>query len=287
MIDKTRLRNLKIIIPDLDGSLLTNDSLIGEKTKRLIKELQSMGVLFSFASGRLHSALTNYAEELKIKVPLISLDGSLIKSYPDGDIVFESFVPERYVQKALCYADKFLLNVALCHADAVYYTEDNSVIPLVMDKFGAKFEEISSYKNLCGKTLEVAFAGDFKNNIKYVKKKMSFPHTFGLNAAYIKSMKNHGIYYLELRRKGTNKGKALLRLLKYLKIKPIEAAVIGDWYNDISFFQTSAIKVAVENAVPELKRMADFITKGDNDHEGVVEFLELVIRAKKTKLFPE
>jgi Cof subfamily protein (haloacid dehalogenase superfamily) len=282
MLNKKKLQNLKLIIPDLDGSLLNNDSRLDEKTKKIIKALHSMGVLFSFASGRLHSALIDYAEELKIVAPLISLDGSLIKSHPGGEVIYQSFVPGRYVEKALNYADKFLINVALCHAEAVYYTEDNSVIPVLMDKFGAKFQQISSYKGLCGKTLEIALAGDFKNNIKYVKKKMSFPYTYGLNITFIKSMKNPGIYYLELRRKGANKGKALLRLLKHLKIKPAETAVIGDWYNDISFFHPSVIKVAMANAIPELKKMADFITQKDNDHEGAAEFLEMVYKAKKS-----
>ena len=90
MTDLIPLRNLKIVVFDLDGTLLDDKGTIGKDTKELIKELKEYNVRFTFASGRLHSAIINFAEELGIKTPLISLDGSLIKSYPDGKTIFES-----------------------------------------------------------------------------------------------------------------------------------------------------------------------------------------------------
>ncbi|MCW8832963.1 MAG: HAD hydrolase family protein, partial [Colwellia sp.] len=47
------------------------------------------------------------------------------------------------------------------------------------------------------------------------------------------------------------------RLLRHISIKPKQTAVIGDWYNDITMFQTKAVKVAVANAIPELLNKAD------------------------------
>ena len=81
--------------------------------------------------------------------------------------------------------------------------------------------------------------------------------------------------------KGNNKGLGFKRLAKYLGIKIKHSAVMGDWYNDISLFSNNALKVAVANAIPELKRMADFITKNTNDEEAAADFLELVLKAKK------
>ncbi len=281
MIEKERLKKLKIIVSDLDGTLLDNKALIGTETKKIIKQLKDLGVYFSFATGRLHSALTGFAEELDIRLPIISLDGCLIKSYPEGKILFESFVKEKYVKKALAYADKFLLNVALCHADAIYYTEINSVIPQIMDKFGARYEEVPSYDNYRAQTLEVVFASDYKDNIKYVRDRLGFPYSFGLNVSYFRSQSHKGIYYLEIRKKGSNKGKSLLKLLKHLRIKPEESAIIGDWYNDLSLFQTPALKITLANAVPELKKISDIVAKRSNDEEGAAEFLEMVLKAKK------
>ncbi|HSR18349.1 MAG TPA: Cof-type HAD-IIB family hydrolase [Ignavibacteriaceae bacterium] len=278
--DFNRLRKIKIVVFDLDGTLLSNKGEIGAETKELIKKLKSHKIRFSFATGRLHTAIMKYAGELGIDNPLISLDGCLIKSYPSNEILFESFVKEKYVKKAISFAEEFLVNAALCHDNAIYYTEQNSIIPQIIEKFGANFESVQSYENLCGRTLEVVLAGDNRGAIKYIYERMHFPYSVGLNTSLIKSSTFEGIYYLEIRRKGSSKAKGFQRLLKYLKIKETDAAVVGDWYNDISLFQTKAVKVALSNAVPEIKRLADIITKRNNNEDGTGEFLQMILKSK-------
>ncbi len=281
MSDKERLKNIKIVVSDLDGTLLKNDGSVGEETKKLIRELHNYDVLFSFATGRLHSAVTDIAKDLEIKNPIISLDGSVIKDFPTGETIFESFLKKKYVEKAVKYADDYLLNIALCHSDAIYFTEFNTVIPNLLNKFGAKYKEVSSYDNLLDKTLEIVYAGDNKESIEFVKDKFTFPYAFGCNAFYYRSQSKRGLYYLDIRRTGSSKGKGLKRLLKYLHVKPHQAVVMGDWYNDISMFESNAIKVAVANSIPELIRNADHITERSNNDEGPAEFLEMILRAKK------
>jgi len=125
--------------------------------------------------------------------------------------------------------------------------------------------------------------GDFHTNIKHVSAKMSFPWTFGIRSSYYKSHSQGDTYYLEIRKMGCSKGEGLRKLLKHLKIKMKDTAVVGDWYNDKSLFDSDALKIAVANAVPELKRMADFVTKGTNNEEGVAEFLKILLQAKSKK----
>ncbi|MGE5497449.1 MAG: Cof-type HAD-IIB family hydrolase [Syntrophothermus sp.] len=284
MLNKDNLSQLKLIVFDLDGTLLNNKGMIGEETRKLVKELKNYDVFFTMASGRLQCAITEYASILELKTPIISLDGALIKSNSNGDdSVFESYVPERYVKKAIKLADKHFLKIALCHDEAIFYTEYNSSIPNILDKFGAEFREVESYEGLCKRVLEVVIAGEQNDAVKFVKNKMSFPYSFGINASYFKSHYHDGIYYSEIRKSGVSKGSGLERLLKHLKIKITEAAVLGDWYNDRSLFETGALKIAMANAVPEIKRMAQYVTKRTNDEDGVAEFLEMVLRAKKDK----
>ncbi|MGE5401884.1 MAG: Cof-type HAD-IIB family hydrolase [Ignavibacteriales bacterium] len=281
MVSKDNLNKVKLIVCDLDGTLLNDKGMVGEETTRLVKELRELGVRFSFASGRLHCTIVDFAAHLGLMTPLISLDGALIQSHSKEETVFESFVPERYVKKAIQLADKFLLKVALCHDEAIYYTEFNSAVPRILDKFGAEFREVSSYDGLTRRVLEVVIAGEQNDAVKYVKQKMSFPYSFGINATYFKSHFHKGIYYSEIRKSGVSKGASLERLVKHLKFKIGETAIIGDWYNDRSLFETGAIKIAMANAVPEIKRMAHYITERSNNEDGVAEFLEMVLRSKK------
>ncbi len=280
MLNADILKKLKLIVFDLDGTLLNNDGVIPEITQNLIKELKKKDVHFTFASGRLHSALTRYAEELNLETPLISLDGSLIKSHSTNEIIFESYIPARYVKKGIRLANGTLTKFALCHADAIYYTEENSIIPEMLEKYGAVYHEVSSLDEYFDKTLELVFVGDIRENIKLIRQKFSFPYSFGLRHSYYKSHLFGGIYYLEIRKSGASKGDAVKKLAKRMKLKLDEVAVMGDWYNDRSLFETDALKIAMANAVPEIMRLADYVTKKDNHDGGVSEFLEMVLEAK-------
>jgi Cof subfamily protein (haloacid dehalogenase superfamily) len=281
MIEKDILRKLQLIVFDLDGTLVDDNNEIGIESRKLVKELSALGVKFSIATGRLLSAVTEHADALGIDTPLITLDGSLIQNRKWDKSVFVSPLPQKYVKRALKLADQNLLKVALCHDRAIYYTEENYLLSSVMDKFGAKFRQVASYDNYLENTLEVIVAGDYMQNVKNVSSKMSFPHTFGVRTAFYKANSQGGFYYLEIRKIGCSKGDGLKRLLNHLHIRMKRTAVVGDWYNDKSLFENDSIKVAMANAVPELKRMADLVLKKTNNEDGAADFLKMVLDAKK------
>ena len=280
MFDLARLKEIELVLFDVDGTLVNDEGEIGEQTKQLIMEIKKLGVLFSFASGRLHSALVPLAEELKIHLPLISLDGSSIKSISNQYYVYRSFLKESQVKKAIDLSEKYLVNIALCHAEAIYFTEQSLVIPKLMDKFGAVYQAVDSYDDYTNTTLEIVFAGDNRRTVEFVRDKLSFPFTLGTSVSFFRSQSHEGIYYLEVRRSGSSKGKAMHRLIKHLNVKEVKTAVLGDWYNDLSMFESKGIKVALQNAIPEIKKAADYIIPKTNNEEGVVEFLEALLKAK-------
>ncbi len=281
MNNTERLKNIKIIVSDLDGTLLSDSGVIGIETKQLISQLQDCGVIFALATGRLHSAVTGIAKELSIKSPIISLDGSMIRSIMDESRIYESFVKKKHVRRALKFAEEQLLNIVLCHDEAIYYTDRNSNMPMLSDKYGAKYKEVTSYDNYIDRTLEVVLFSDAANSMRYVRDRFLFPFSIGSNISFYKSHRHRNISFLEIRRSGSTKGKGLERLLKHHKIKPNQAAVLGDWYNDISLFETGAFKVAVANAIPEIKRMADMVTSKSNNEQGAAKFFKKVLKAKK------
>ena len=281
MIDPKRLRNIKLVVFDLDGTLLNQAGEIGEKTVEMVNELKKHGVHFSFASGRLHNAIIEYAQILNLQTPLISLDGAIIKSYPGNEILYESHIKEKYVRKALDLADQFLLKAAISHDDAIYYTQENSLIPRLMEKYETKFEIIDTYEKIIDKALEIIISGDYKSAIKQIDKKMKFPSSLGLKTSQYRAQDQDGVYFLEIRNKNCSKGGGLVKLSKYLKINIHNTAVIGDWYNDKSLFRTKALKIAMANAVDVIKQMSDFITTKTNNEDGTAEFLEMILKAKK------
>jgi Cof subfamily protein (haloacid dehalogenase superfamily) len=281
MLKSNSLKEIKLIVTDIDGTLLNDNGELGIESKKLLKELMKENVIISLATGRLHSATADIAKELSLNGFVISLDGALIKNYVNDKTLFESFLKISQVKKAIAISENLLINFVLCHTSAIYYTEYNSVIPSLLSKYGAFYTRVDSYKDYISGTLEIVCSSDIKNSIKQMEEKFNFPYSIGCDTSYFRSKKNENIYYLEIRKAGSSKGKALVRLLKHLSIKPLQAAVIGDWYNDITMFQTKAIKVAVANAIPELLNTADIITTKSNREDGTAEFFEMVLKSKR------
>ncbi len=60
--------------------------------------------------------------------------------------------------------------------------------------------------------------------------------------------------------RGVNKGSSLLSLLKRLGMSKRHVLSVGDGENDVDLFRASGFSVAVANAVPELKELANWVT---------------------------
>lgn len=278
-----RINNIKLVVFDVDGTLVNDDGIIGEKSLSMIKKLLNYDIKISLASGRLHSALVEIAEMIGTPVPLISLDGALIKNKQGDKIVHQSVLRKKIVNKSIELAEKYLVNIALCHSEAIYYTENNSFIPMMLDKFGALYREVDSYNNYINNTLEIVFAGDNRRTMEYLRDRLSFPFALGTSVSFFRSHSHENIYYLEIKKSGSTKAQGLKRLLKYLDINEKDALVIGDWYNDIPMFETDAFKVAMANAVPELKQKADYVLSKSNNEEGITEIIEALLISKTKK----
>ena len=101
MYSLSDLSKIKLIVSDVDGTLLKEDGTLGSKTKNLILQLMESGIKFSLATGRLHSAVANLASEIKLNGAVMSLDGSVIKDYSSDQIIYESFLKPSKVIKAI------------------------------------------------------------------------------------------------------------------------------------------------------------------------------------------
>lgn len=58
-----------------------------------------------------------------------------------------------------------------------------------------------------------------------------------------------------------------------MHISPTNCIAIGDDENDISMFKTCGYSVAMGNALPNVKSIADYVTL-DNEHDGVAYFIQ-------------
>lgn len=84
--------------------------------------------------------------------------------------------------------------------------------------------------------------------------------------------------FLDLMPKGINKGKSILEIADYYKIDHKDTYAFGDETNDIEMIKMAGVGVAMGNASEYVKKIADFVTKS-NDEDGIAHFVnEFIIK---------
>lgn len=272
---KRRFEKVKLIVSDIDGTIINNQGEVGAETKAIIKDLKSRNINLTLATQRIHSSVVPIAEELNISAPLVTLNGSYIADI-SGKVISKSLINSKKVELALSLAEKYFCKIALCTNDMIVYTEDNSVLKDFMGRIGTNYELINSYKNYVDNTIEIIMTGNDKAAIKKIQNKLNFPFRISVNAKYFRSQSHRGVYNLEARKSKISKKTGVEEVAKVLNLKKEEVAVFGDWYNDRELFKFGGINIALQNAVGELKADADFVTEYSNDEDGLGRFLKLI-----------
>ena len=73
------------------------------------------------------------------------------------------------------------------------------------------------------------------------------------------------------------KDASLAALLSSMGLTRENLMACGDGLNDCSMIQFAGVGVAMANAAPEVKEVADYVTQADNNHDGVAEAVEKFI----------
>lgn len=259
--------SIKLIVSDLDDTLL-NDSLeISEANKQAINHVKKMGIKFTIATGRMFSSVLPYAKELEIDLPLITYQGALIKNPDTGTVVSHRPIPLAIAKEIAdeseelgyhlnAYQDDGLLVKELT-PEAVYY---QSVAQVPMKVVGSLADYLTK-----GPT-KLLVINDEEKLIPLLDK---WQHEFGQELYLTRSKPN----FLEIMAKEADKGSGIKLLADSLGIDKEEIMVIGDSYNDLEMFDYSGISVAMGNARHEIKERARYVTKS-NEESGVAWAIE-------------
>jgi Cof subfamily protein (haloacid dehalogenase superfamily) len=275
-----KLRNVKLVVSDVDGTLVSTDYRLSKNLIKVVDELKNKGILFTIASQRVLSSLVPIARQLSIDIPMISLNGSLISDIRGKDTLFTSYLKESIVKNAIRLSGKSYVKIAFSVDDRILYSEDNSVFRDFFPIPDAIYETISDYGSIMNKVLRIYVLGNDKKSILNFKKKIRPLFNFSLKVNYHRSQTHNKVYKLEIYNNDFSKKTALKYITSHLGLKKEELAVIGDWYNDMELFDFGAVNVTLKNGLKELKNKADYISGKSNDEGGVDDFLEILLKAK-------
>jgi Cof subfamily protein (haloacid dehalogenase superfamily) len=265
--------SIRVIVMDVDGTMTNHKKEITPKTKAALKKAQESGVKLILASGRPDSGLSDLAIGLEMSRHhglLVSFNGSRVIDCQTGEVLFNETMTVEQGKAVLEHMKGFNVRPMI---DKENYMYVNDVYDCMI-KHGEQEINIIQYESrggkykLCEMDDLAAFVDYPLNKILtagdpiYLKehfREMMEPFKDTLNCMFTAP------FYFEFTAQGIDKAKALEAVLNPMGYMQDEIIAFGDGQNDKTMIQYAGIGVAMDNAVEELKEVADEITLSNED----------------------
>jgi Cof subfamily protein (haloacid dehalogenase superfamily) len=274
-----KLKRIRLVASDLDGTLLNNEGKITEETREGVWKLKGLGIRFAIMTARAHSSAERIADELDVGMPIISLDGGLVRLPHNKENIFASYIKTSIVRKVIAEAEKRFASVVLFVDDKMMCRETETMVPSYIDSFELDRMEVENLNSVANKTIQIIVGADSKQVIRSIARQSGGFFSRADSKIY-RSSHHDDRWYLEIKNRHHSKATGLSHLEKYLRIGKSEVAVIGDFQNDLEAFDRAGMGVAMRNAVWELKERADLVTDATNDQNGAAEFFEVIYKLR-------
>ncbi|MFD2673668.1 Cof-type HAD-IIB family hydrolase [Marinicrinis sediminis] len=260
----------KMITIDIDDTLINDQKEVSEGTKLALQAAVDKGVIVTLATGRMFASAKQIAKQLDLNVPIITYQGSLIKNCLDETVLYERSVPSEAVAKLFAFARDKGLHLQAYYQDELYAAEVNDKLLAYCELSNVPYKIESDFEKLCMMPMTKLIIIDEPALLDEIAPQLR--EILGDEVHVTKSKPN----FLEfIHREGT-KGSAVAFLAERYQCELSEVIAVGDSWNDHDMIETAGMGVAMENAVPALKEIANFITHSNND-EGVKHVIETFI----------
>ena len=132
----------KLVVSDLDGTLLNSDKEVSNKNRRAIEALRERGIFFAIATGRSDLLTKRYISELDITTPVIACNGGLIKDMHKDEIIHRQLIPMPVALAVIDYCNAKQWDYLVYTPEIIYYTEKSSRMEFIREYNRSVIEDL-------------------------------------------------------------------------------------------------------------------------------------------------
>lgn len=272
---------IKVIVTDLDGTLLNSNSQINPKTKETLLKLQRDGYHLVLASGRPTPSVVGIAKELEMDLYdsyILTFNGAHVMNFQSKEVIYQQPLSVESSKAILGHLESFEVVPMVCIDDTMYVedvfagmVEHQGVMKNIIEfesRIGNyKLCEVNNLKDFVSQPLsKILITG----NVDYLEANLeAFREPFATTNTITKSAD----FFVEFTDFGVDKAKSLETILNKIGASMENVIAFGDGMNDLTLIQSAKIGVAMGNSSQTLKSYANYVTDS-NDNDGIVLALE-------------
>jgi hypothetical protein len=254
-------RKFRLAALDLDDTLLGPDHQISPRNEAAVQRLVKAGMEVIIASGRMHASTLPFAQQLGLAGPVLSYNGALVKVSQTGEIYHHLPVPAALAAEIVEFAEENELPVNYYLDDRLRVKERTFWSDLYHSRTKSVIHEVGSLRQYDGsEPTKMIILGPPEQG-KKLAEELGERYRGQLNILISNPE------YLEIMHSEVSKAYGLKSIGERLGIAAQEMIAFGDSGNDIAMLEYAGLGVAMGNARPEVKAVADFIAHR-NDEDG-------------------
>jgi Cof subfamily protein (haloacid dehalogenase superfamily) len=248
---------IKLLVTDVDGTLLDNNSELPDFNKKALIKCLDRKIEVILATGKSFSSVFWLIKLLGLKMPQITLNGSVIVNKDCKVISFVRINPGYY--------HEIIADIRNHDCSPLVALADGRVL------YDNEYPAFEIFRKINEKIFRVKDIDDEEYCNSCVDINAPIKETDPLDA-YLRNkyegklqLVRSGEYFFDILNLEATKGNALKQIAQELGLRKEEIAVFGDSYNDLSMFDQSGLRIAVKNSYKKVLEAADFITDENNN----------------------
>jgi len=264
--------DLRLVVTDLDGTLLDGDGRIPESLWPLLTRLTARGVTLAPASGRQYATLRRMFDAAA-DVAFIAENGTYVVH--DGDELSCTPLQDGLARNLVGWVRDLAaaghdLGVVWCGRRSAYIERSDPAFLAQVTGYYAALEVVADLREVSEPAVKCAVYdfGDIESGSARVLAERCAPHQVVVS----------GRHWADVMSQGVNKGVAVASLQRELGVTPEQTVVFGDYLNDVEMLAAAPHSFAMANAHPDVIETARYLAPG-NDEDGVVAVLQRVLDA--------
>ena len=261
---------IKLFLADVDGTLVTKEKVLTERTIARVRDLRRAGIKFAITSGRPPEGLAMLIPPLDIDTPVAAFNGGQWV-HPDLSIIEGHTLPRDIADKTVkMLGDQGLDVWVYSGADWLIHKQDAPHV--AREEWTVKFppKVTADFGDALNEAVKIVGCSDDLDKMQQVAKQVQ--EALGDSASAALSQP----YYLDVTHKQANKGGVVDYLAKRYGIGTDEIATIGDQPNDTLMFRRGGMSIAMGNASEQVQKQATHVTES-SENEGFAIAVERFI----------
>ncbi|MBP1919925.1 Cof-type HAD-IIB family hydrolase [Youngiibacter multivorans] len=261
----------KLLLSDLDGTLLDNGGIVSEDNKIAIREFIENGGLFGVATGRSHQNFRKFMDGVDINAPCILYNGCALYDSEKDMFLDAVYLPverlKEWVEYCLYVHPEVMMHIYTPDSCHIVSSEEKGNPGIFSDHQPALY---SGFEEVLNKQWLKILAYGKADELKEIEKKLiEMEIEDDVHHVYSSDV------YLEILPPTATKG-FMLEKLRGIMGSNMRIYAVGDYMNDLEMITSADVGIAMGNANQKIKDIADIVTVS-NEESAIAEIIRNLI----------